>query len=88
MTEESFFNDGIECLAYLLSDLIELKRLMLNDKTNTLTLVFPKDGLGTGLSKLKEKSPFINKILIDMLEQYFNICTLSDDSLEQKRINL
>jgi hypothetical protein len=35
------------------------------------TLVFPADGLGTGLAKMKEKSPLIYRDMCDILQTHF-----------------
>lgn len=38
------------------------------------TVVWPRDGVGTGLAKLEEKAPAIFKYIQDSLEQLENLC--------------
>ena len=56
-TEDSYFNDDTisENISDIDSDIESIKTRLENNPT--FTLVFPKDGLGTGLAKLKEKAP-------------------------------
>jgi alkylated DNA repair dioxygenase AlkB len=56
-TEDSYFNDDTisENIGDIDSDIENIKTRLENNPT--FTLVFPKDGLGTGLAKLKEKAP-------------------------------
>lgn len=56
MRPEAFYADRRDELDRLGDDLITLYSLMSEDGH---TIVFPADGVGTGLAKLKEKSPQI-----------------------------
>lgn len=56
-------------------------------------IVFPKNGLGTGLSKLREKAPRVNALLLEILEKDFRIVEVVDWSnggfkLESKDLNV
>lgn len=63
------------------SDLEEEGEIIYNDfmfilnyaKMYNLTICFPRDGLGTGLSKMPEKSPLLFKYLNNLIEQYYGI---------------
>lgn len=58
-------NDEIEAVKAALRELYVLGK--------THTLVFPEDGLGTGLAKMKEKSPLAFKTMNEILKNHFNI---------------
>ncbi|WP_298752127.1 hypothetical protein [uncultured Arcobacter sp.] len=69
MTESSFFSDKpYECIA-VEEELVKLNKLY-NMGRN---LVFPIDGIGTGLAKLKEKSPMIYNLIKEYFEEKFNL---------------
>jgi len=51
-----------------------------------MILVFPSDGLGTGLSELPKRSPFLNNQLKMMLKNCFNIDTNEDNKLSIKDV--
>ena len=72
MEEDAFFNDEFysENISDIKSDIEDIK-IYIENHPNT-TLVFPKDGLGTGLAKLKEKAPKTYQYLKDRLLQEFN----------------
>ncbi len=90
MSDVSFFNDSFNDFTILLNDIVGLynyvQELIVkeNQTGEEFTIVFPADGLGTGLSQLPKRSPFINKQLKMLLEQYFDIATLSDGTLKLK----
>ncbi len=81
MDDESFFNDSMDDYISMLTDIVKLYKLATDIRYNDWTLVFPKDGLGTGLSELPTRAPFINQQLMLLLHQYFGIQTLQDGSL-------
>lgn len=60
--------------AFILKE--ELIQLSILSKTRTL--VFPKDGLGTGLAKMPEKSPNLFKFLCRILKESFDINLTKD----------
>lgn len=66
MTEDAFFCDRLDEIVAIESDLTKLFSLSL-----VRDIVFPSSGIGTGLSKLKEKSPHIWKHLNERLMFYF-----------------
>ena len=78
MGVNDFFSNQLDEVETLHTDLKNIKDIMVWDKWN---IVFPKDGLGTGLSQLPRRSPTINKFLADKLEEYFGIGTNSDGTL-------
>lgn len=63
---DAFFSDQLEELEAINRD---LERLYLLSTTNDL--IFPKEGIGTGVAKLKEFSPFIWSELNKSLMFYF-----------------
>jgi len=71
MDDEAFFNDQPEESNKVL---ISLNRLLLlyNSKEKPI-LVFPKNGLGTGRAKLKEKSPKIYDMIDNFLKTHFEL---------------
>jgi hypothetical protein len=67
MSKDSFFTDSIECLEIIEEDLRELREL----KKNYDNIVFPYDGLGTGLSDMPNKCPRLFKRFSRILEVHF-----------------
>jgi len=67
MSPESFFsdNDFEKVRPTIDGAFLELAGHLRKDGT----VVWPRDGLGTGLAKLEEKSPVIFKYIQDSLEQ-------------------
>lgn len=43
------------------------------------TIVFPEDGIGTGLARMEEKSPVAYKLMCDILEEHFRIVNGTGD---------
>ena len=41
-------------------------------------IIFPRNGLGTGLSKLREKAPKITALMLEILEKDFRIIEVPD----------
>ena len=81
MNDGSFFNDSINDFVSMFNDLITVYGFMHSEAGQDYTIIFPVDGLGTGLSELPQRSPFINNQLKLLLEQYFNIVTRKDGTL-------
>lgn len=77
----SFFNDSFSDVEIINSDLRELYEFMEKPESISYTFVFPKDGLGTGLSELEERSPMICELLKSHLLQWFGISTKDDGTL-------
>ena len=70
ITEESYMSDdNPEHLEFTKKDLEDLNKLYIDTQVN---LVFPADGIGTGLAMLPIKAPKTFKFLIEHLNKYFN----------------
>lgn len=69
MTSNSFFRDRLDEKTELYKRLVELKSLHEIGKT----IVFLKDGLGTGLAKMKSNSPKLFDFMNDYIYDNFNI---------------
>ena len=85
MEPNAFFTDEAEEFFknQIAKDLIKIKQ-RLNNNINFDTIVFPIDGLGTGLSELPTRAPNVYKYLCEMLEYHFNIITLPNGKLQIK----
>ena len=81
MAEDAFFDDTFNDYIMMNMDLFRLYTMMNTPEAKNCTLVFPVDGLGTGLSELPKHSPFINEQLKELLQQYFNVLTRIDGTL-------
>jgi len=66
MESNAFFSDDV-------SEMIEVLETIrhLAIYAETYEIVFPKAGLGTGLSKMEEKSPILFKLMNELLNKYF-----------------
>lgn len=84
MDDDSFFDDSFLSLDYLLKDLHKLHWYHTNEAYDNMIMIFPKDGLGTGLSQLSTRAPFINKQLCLLLEHFFGVLTAEDGTLYLK----
>lgn len=68
---ESFFMDTDETFTYVESDVLKLYGIY---KSNVYdNIVFPKDGIGTGLARMYETSPKIFEWLCDELKASYDI---------------
>lgn len=65
---EAYFSDQEDEMEAMVQSLRELYR-----KGKTATLVFPTDGLGTGLADMEKRSPKIFKKMNDILEEHFGV---------------
>jgi len=63
----SFLSDNKDDKMLVLKDLVKLRELAYNGKT----IVFPKDGLGTGLANLGYYAPYISIMLYTFVEDNF-----------------
>lgn len=68
MDEWAFFSDKQDEANCLINDLRELYRL-----SKSQVIVFPSAGLGTGLSKMPEKSPILYSKMMCILQDHFNV---------------
>lgn len=77
MEEEAFFNDKDYKIFINIIDkeIAKIKRVFNNDLREVDTIVFPVDGLGTGLSKLPTVAPQVFKYLCYVLDKEFGIGT-------------
>lgn len=72
MDESAFFNDLKDLhLKQLETDLGMLKEICNSGVYSQV--VFPINGLGSGLSKLKEKAPKTHARMLELLKEYFGI---------------
>lgn len=68
---EDYYNDSITDKLNIEQDCLNLKELY---NMNVFDyIIFPKDGLGTGLSQLPTKSPQAFALLCNYLKIYFNL---------------
>ena len=76
LEEEAFFEDDNERdEKALIGDLFTLEAMLTNKEFDDKTLVFPVDGLGTGLSELPTRAPKLFDMLSKFLLQKFDIKT-------------
>ena len=83
-SDNAFFDDSFDSFDLILNDLKLLYWYHKNKLYDNRTMVFPKDGLGTGLSELPTRAPFIYKQLSLFLEQFFGVLTAEDGTLYLK----
>lgn len=77
MDENAFFSDEKQRhFDTIKDDLGMLKEIMSSGVYQKI--VFPRNGLGTGLSKLREKAPRINALMLEILERDFKIVEVVD----------
>lgn len=65
-TEDSFFSDTREEMIAVAKDIRKIKDLL----DLGYNVVFPYDGIGTGLAKLPEKSPKIFSYIEQIIEEF------------------
>jgi hypothetical protein len=68
-TKNAYFSDQMDEKIAIYDSIIKLKKMYDNGKT----IVFPVDGLGTGLSKMPEFSPKLFKYMNNLISKTFNI---------------
>ena len=71
MSENSFYNDGENDKMSIMLALTILSNRVVKGRYSKL--VFPYDGLGTGLSQMPTRSPILYKYLNDELELMFGV---------------
>jgi len=71
MQHNAFFRDRDDEFIAVMQDILNLQNEL--DSSKYDTVVFPKDGLGTGLSRMPETSPKIFKEMNDLISQVFGI---------------
>ena len=69
MSEGAFFKDFENCMKIVDRDLDEL----IKQKDKWDNIVFPYDGLGTGLSDMPNKAPLLYRIMKDKLYLHFGV---------------
>jgi len=67
----AYFSDTINCLEIVERDISELIKLSKTDKYKEI--IFPLDGLGSGLSKMPQKCPLLYRRMNKLLNKHFNI---------------
>lgn len=71
MSEDSFFSD-LSIQGWLMAQAVtNVLAETISDKYDTI--VFPKDGLGTGLSEMPTRSPVLYEYLNDKLYEHFGV---------------
>ena len=81
MDNEDFFSDTQyeKCCNFINEDINKIK--LRQSKGNYQTIVFPVDGLGTGLSQLAIRAPKVSKYLSERLLMEFGIKTTQEGKL-------
>ena len=69
---DAFFSDSQEDAKFIMADIARLMLIMAKS-TEYDTIVLPADGLGTGLSKMPEKSPVLCKWLHNSLSTILGV---------------
>lgn len=67
-TVDAYFSDQDDEMQAVLEALRELYR-----KSKTATLVFPADGLGTGLAQMEKRSPAVFEKMNKILKDHFGV---------------
>jgi hypothetical protein len=67
MQEKSFFDDGKLCYMTVTSIIESRFRILEDHLRSGLDVVWPEDGIGTGLAQLPERAPRIHKYIEDRL---------------------
>lgn len=82
MADTDFFSDALflQCCSKITQDIEKIKKRILNDNMFD-TIVFPFDGLGTGLSQLPKRAPKVWLFLCEQLLKEFGITTGLDGKL-------
>lgn len=71
LDEAAYFSDQQDEIHKVEKTLARL--LLLYERKENYTIIFPEDGLGTGRARLKEKSPQIYKLIDDFLKLHFKL---------------
>lgn len=71
MNEQDFFSDQPDEIDSVVDDLLELHTQFFTN-TQYKTIVWPSDGIGTGLAELPERSPIIYSIIQNFIKEYSN----------------
>ncbi len=69
MNDNAFFSDTVDEAKAVMKSLRELYKL----KQQGWNIVFPEDGLGTGLARMKEKSPKTFKEMNNIIKEHFGV---------------
>ena len=71
MSIDAFFKDRDDEYIVVFQDITDLQNLIETGEYDTV--VFPRDGLGTGLSRMPEKSPKLFKEMNELISKIFGI---------------
>jgi len=83
---DSFFSDEVNEIKTMLNDIEKLYLMHINPAYDHYTLVFPYDGIGTGLAKLPEVSPAAYCLLTSMLDKHFGIKTYNTKLVKESNV--
>jgi hypothetical protein len=83
MNTDAFFSDQNDEIETVKQDLREIYKQAQSGKS----IVFPEDGLGTGLAKLPQKAPLTYKELDRIIDIFFGIEDISEQFLKQNTQN-
>jgi hypothetical protein len=70
-TEGAFFADTINCLEIVEKDIAKLLKLYQNSDYENL--VFPVDGLGSGLSDMPNRCPLLYRRMNHLIQKHFGV---------------
>ena len=77
MMKEDFFSDANKKhLPIIYDDLFKLHQILIDNKYDKI--VFPRNGLGTGLSDLPNKAPLMWRYLVHVLQTSFDLKTIDN----------
>lgn len=71
MHESAFFSDTNHEYQCVFSDLLRLEEIYTSGKYEYI--IFPSDGLGTGLARMPEKSPILYRRMNEFIQEHFGI---------------
>jgi len=71
MTDKAFFKDSIKHLEIIEKEIFNLKNEIKNN--NYENIIFPYDGLGSGLSDMPNKCPLLYRRMNWLIKKNFNI---------------
>jgi hypothetical protein len=78
-------NEYLYCKTKLDIIFEKLDTILKNKEYESISI--PIDGIGTGLARLKEKAPMVNKYLLEKLDNLFGLYLVPEDYLEYKKLD-
>jgi len=70
-TDGAYFSDTINCLEIVEKDILTLIKLSKEGKYKEI--IFPLEGIGSGLSKMPQKCPLLYRKMNRLFKKYFDI---------------